>query len=167
MKVNFWYILAIAMGGCIAFQPVTNAMAMKKVGLAPTLIVTNCMVLLFAAGLAIWSPQNSNWAAVPGLRPDLWMGGIYGIIILMGGILVFPKLGALTSLGLILFGQFFFGLWVDHFGLYSAPQHSISMRRIIGILVIACGVAIVSSSKKQESTPSIKQQESTGKTTTQ
>ncbi len=62
---------------------------------------------------------------------------------MVGSIVTAPKLGAATLVALILAGQAFASLLVDHFGWVGFEEHPVTLLRLLGILLLAGGVALV------------------------
>ena len=72
---------------------------------------------------------------------------------IMGGLLVFgiawamPQLGAGTAFVLMIAGQVISGMIFSHFGLLGSPVEPISMIKIIGVVLLIAGAAIVTLAK--------------------
>ncbi len=138
----FWYLLAFVVGLCVAIQPPTNAIAARYAGVGPMLIVTNTLVLLGAIVLYFLWPEKSSMQDVANVPVRYWLGALYGLTIVVGGMLVFPKIGATTSLGLILLGQFMLGAAIEHYGWLDMPRTPIDWTKVVGIVVMLAGFAI-------------------------
>jgi transporter family-2 protein len=54
-----------------------------------------------------------------------------------------PRLGAATTLVLVVVGQMVCSLLVDHFGVLGVPQHSASPVRLAGAALLILGVALI------------------------
>ncbi len=145
---NLVLTVAILIGFSIAFQPVTNAAASQYIGLASLMVVSNGLVFLGSIAYAVLSRESMSWNEIATLRLDLLLGGaIYGLLILFGGIYVFPRLGATFALMVIVFSQLIFGLMIDHYGLYGIPRQPLSFVRIIGVSFIFLGILLVKTNK--------------------
>ena len=72
----------------------------------------------------------------------IWLGGVAGVAMLLGNILLFPRLGALQTVVLPIAGQIISGLLIDHFGLFHAPQSSLTAPRLLGAVLVILGVLI-------------------------
>ena len=72
-----------------------------------------------------------------------WTGGLLGAFFVLASIILTPRLGAATTIGLILTGQVLASIVIDHFGLIRVPVHEASLPRIIGALLIVAGVVMV------------------------
>jgi transporter family-2 protein len=73
----------------------------------------------------------------------VWTGGLLGAFYVLGSIVTAPKLGATTLVALILAGQAIASLLVDHFGWVGFEEQPISALRLVGVLLLAGGVALV------------------------
>ena len=72
-----------------------------------------------------------------------WLGGLCGAYLVTTTIAAAPRLGATTMFGFFLAGQLLASLVLDHFGLLGFPEHSINIWRVLGIVLLFCGVLLV------------------------
>lgn len=75
--------------------------------------------------------------------PWVWIGGVLGVIGLTTNILLFPKLGGVQTVMLPMMGQIIASLIIDTFGFFHAMSHPLSILRIIGVVLLACGIYAV------------------------
>lgn len=75
----------------------------------------------------------------------IWIGGTLGAFFVTSTIILVPKLGATTMVALILAGQMFASLLLDHFGWLGYPLHPISLGRVVGVLLLCAGVWLIKS----------------------
>lgn len=73
----------------------------------------------------------------------IWVGGSLGAFFVTSTIILVPKLGATTMVALILAGQMFASLLLDHFGWLGYPLHPISLGRIAGIILVCGGIWLI------------------------
>jgi transporter family-2 protein len=73
----------------------------------------------------------------------IWIGGALGAFFVTATIILVPKLGATTMVTLVLAGQMFASLLLDHFGGLGYPVHPISLGRIAGVLLVCGGVWLI------------------------
>ena len=71
------------------------------------------------------------------------MGGLLGAFYVLGSVVAAPKLGAATLVAVILAGQAVASLLVDHFGWVGFDENPITPGRLLGIVLVAAGVALV------------------------
>ena len=99
-------------------------------------------VILFAATLIVSR-------SIPDLGPTVsapwWMylGGLLGAFYVCASVVLTPRLGVATTIGLFLAGQVVASIVIDNFGLFGTPVQAASIPRILGALLIIVGVAVV------------------------
>lgn len=72
-----------------------------------------------------------------------WFGGLIGAFFVTMALFLIPKIGAANLAAGIIAGQLVGSLVIDHFGHMGLPQQPISLGRIVGVVLIAGGVACV------------------------
>jgi transporter family-2 protein len=132
---------AVAAGVAVAFQATANAGLARFAGLGPTLVLNTVIVLVGAVGLwlatgakATFFPAGTSW--------PLYAGGVCGLVILAAAAFVIPKLGAAWTVALMVFGQSLAALAIDHYGLLGMERAAITPQRMIGIGLVAAGLAV-------------------------
>lgn len=73
----------------------------------------------------------------------VWTGGLLGAFFVFASVILTPRLGAATTVGLFLTGQVTASIFLDHFGLLRLPVHEATLPRILGALLIVAGVLLV------------------------
>lgn len=73
----------------------------------------------------------------------LLLGGIASPLYITAGIMLFPRLGALASVGLFVTGQVFASLALDLFGLLAVPQQRLSFGIVLGALAVLAGITVI------------------------
>ena len=73
----------------------------------------------------------------------IWIGGSLGAFFVTSTIILVPRLGATTMVALILAGQMFASLLLDHFGWLGYPLHPISLGRVAGIILLCGGIWLI------------------------
>ena len=141
MKIAF-AALAIAAGVAAALQAATNAALAKSAGLGPALVVNTVIVLLGAIGL--WMAMGAKPTFFPtGASWTLYLGGLFGFVIIASLAFVFPKVGAAYAVALMVGGQCVAALVVDHFGLFGMPSDPLTTQRVIGVALVAAGAVVM------------------------
>jgi bacterial/archaeal transporter family-2 protein len=99
-------------------------------------------VVLFAATAVI---SRSVPALGTAVSAPWWMylGGLLGAFYVCASIVLTPRLGVATTIGLFLAGQVIASMVIDNFGLFGVPVQAASIPRILGALLIIVGVAVV------------------------
>src|SRR5215207_2185450 len=135
---------ALVAGGLLALQAGANAQLAEAVGSpfgATTiqLSVGTFLLVLVAAltgGLVALAslPQVPWWHAV---------GGTASAFYVISTILLFPRLGAVVSVGLFIAGQMLASLALDGFGLLGVPMAGLTTSAFLGTLAVLSGAALI------------------------
>ena len=132
---------AIAAGIATSFQATTNAGLARYAGLGPALVVNTVVVLIGVIGL--WLATGARATFFPaGTAWTLYLGGFFGFVIVTAAAFVFPQLGAAWAVALMVFGQTMAALMIDHFGLIGMEQVAVTPQRLLGVVLVAAGVAV-------------------------
>ena len=100
---------------------------------------TAALFVVMAAAYRDW-PAGERLGGAPWW---VWVGGFLGAFYVLGSVVAAPKLGAVTLVAVILAGQTVASLLVDHFGWVGFDEQPISLGRVLGIALVAAGVALV------------------------
>lgn len=133
---------ALLVGCLLAVQTSANLQLTKVVGTpygASTVQLSLAAVLLAAVALGT--------GVVGAVRLDvpLWelLGGLASPVYITSGILLFPRLGALASVGLFVTGQVIASLAIDLFGLLGIPRQPSSVGILLGVLAVLAGITVI------------------------
>jgi transporter family-2 protein len=151
MKLIF-AALAVVAGIAVAFQGATNQGLLKSAGIGPALVVNTVVVLIGAMGL--WLVTGAKTTFFPGSASwTLYLGGVFGFIIIAAAVLVFPRLGAAYAIALMVCGQCLAAMIIDHFGLMGMERSPATLQRVIGVGLVAAGVVVFRLSSSAASAP--------------
>jgi bacterial/archaeal transporter family-2 protein len=112
---------------------VLEATAFGSIGAA--LIV--CAVLLVAR------QGFGNLGASVREPPWLWIGGVMGAIVVTTITFTAPRIGTFATIGLLIAGQLAMGVLIDAFGLFGLEKIPVTPERLIGLVLLAAGAALV------------------------
>jgi bacterial/archaeal transporter family-2 protein len=144
--------LAVVAGVAVALQAATNQGLLKAAGIGPALIVNTVVVLIGVIGL--WLATGTKTTFFPsGASWTLYLGGVFGFIIIVAAVLVFPRLGAAYAVALMVLGQCLAAMIIDHYGLMGMEKSPATLPRVVGVLFVAVGVAVFQLSRSSPSTP--------------
>jgi transporter family-2 protein len=140
-----YYLFAVAAGAMLPVQfginahlaawlgsPVRATFVSFAVGTAVLLVA----VAVFARGVA----EGRDLGAAPWW---VWIGGFLGAFYVLGSVVTAPRLGAAVLFAFILAGQAIASLAVDHFGWVGFDENPVTPGRLVGIGLVAAGVAAV------------------------
>jgi transporter family-2 protein len=145
MSSYFFYLLVIAAGASVAFQQVLIANLRMQISSAWWAAVASYLVgLLFTLAIALVAPGPKISEVLPKTGDWLpWTGGIFGAIFLAITILMVPRLGAATTISLIIVGQMMLSLVMDNFGLLGLPVQPITLMKMAGAGFLLLGVILI------------------------
>ncbi|WDZ80678.1 DMT family transporter (plasmid) [Ensifer adhaerens] len=136
--------LALVAGGLLAVQAGANAQLSKAVG-SPFAATT--LQLAIGTGLLFLVALFTGTLAVLGAIPqaEWWhlIGGTASAVYVVSTIVLFPRLGAVVSVGLFIAGQMLASLALDGFGLLGVTQTGLRAGAAAGTLVVLLGVGMV------------------------
>lgn len=72
-----------------------------------------------------------------------YLGGLLGAGFVTSTVYLAPRLGAASMLASLIAGQMIAALMLDHLGVLGYPQHPIGVSRILGVLLLVLGVALI------------------------
>ncbi|MBA1139442.1 DMT family transporter [Mesorhizobium neociceri] len=136
--------LALVAGGLLAVQAGANAQLSKAVGspfAATTLqLAVGAVVLLSITALTGTTP------ALLAIRKAEWwhaIGGMASAFYVVSTILLFPRLGAVVSVGLFIAGQMLASFALDTFGWLGIPEAGLRAGPAFGMLIVLVGAALI------------------------
>jgi transporter family-2 protein len=140
-----YYLFAVAAGAMLPIQFGINAQLARYVDspLRATLISFAVGTLVLLVAMLVFArtwPASESITAGPWW---IWLGGFLGAFYVLGSVVTAPKLGAATLFVFILAGQAVASLAVDHFGWVGFDENPVTPGRLVGIGLVAAGVAAV------------------------
>ena len=135
---------AFVSGTLVALQAPTNAMLSRAVGSpvnAATISFAVGFLALIIAALALG--VRPSGAEVRGLPWYAWTGGLYGAVFVAIAAFAAPRIGVTQFLMIAIAGQLAMALLLDRFGAFGLPRIEISPLRILGLVLVLAGAALV------------------------
>ena len=138
-------LLAVAVGCLLPVQAGVNASLRLALNHPVLAAITNFAVGLsvlagYAAATQTRLPAASQLAMTPWW---CWVGGCMGALLVLSGVTLAHRLGAVTFAACIILGQLTASVIIDHFGWVGFQQHSISLQRAAGLFLLATGVYLI------------------------
>jgi len=100
-------------------------------------------VIVLIGAIGLWAAMGAKTTFFPaGASWTLYLGGLFGFVIIASLAFVFPKIGAAYAVALMVGGQCVAALIVDHFGLMGMPRDSLTIQRVIGTALVAAGAVV-------------------------
>ena len=137
--------LALVAGMALPTQFAINSQLRNVVG-GPVLaagisFVVGTVVLLVAT--VVIRRAVPDLGSVVGAPWWMYLGGLLGAGFVLASVILTPRLGAATTIGLFLAGQVFASIIIDHFGLFRVAVQEATAPRFLGALLILAGVFLV------------------------
>jgi transporter family-2 protein len=136
--------LSLAAGGLLAVQAGANAQLAKATG-SP--VSATALQLAIAALLLLLLTLVSGSASALALLPNAqwWhaIGGMASAFYVISGILLFPRIGAVVSVGFFIAGQVLASAALDVFGLLGVAPTGLRSGVSIGAAIVITGAALI------------------------
>lgn len=143
-----YLILAMISGLCMAFQSPTNATLSRYAGHMQATCISFgggavCLAILV---LLIGEGDLSQITEAPWWN---FLGGIYGVSIVLIITYAIPKLGAALTSTILMLGQIITGTILDTFGLLQLEAVPLAPARVAGGLIVLAGIVLVYIGKRK------------------
>ena len=142
-----YMIVAALLGVVLTTQVATNKQLGEHLHNLYLPAAVNMVIGVFAT-IALTLALSKEYPSAQVIRSAPWYlwlaGGVLGAVYLTGNILLAPKIGAGTLIGLVVSGQIVFSVLVDNYGWFGFEQHDANWPRIAGCLLLIGGAGLVS-----------------------
>ena len=143
------YILMLSslfIGAILPVQAVLNTRLGKQTGgpfIGSLLSFLVGLICLFIINLFANYTALSNMKLLSVSPWYIWMGGLLGAIYVSCIIFVNQQQGVALTFALVVAGQIFISLLIDHFGLLGSIVRPVSIPKIIGAILIIAGLVLI------------------------
>ncbi|MGE4405560.1 DMT family transporter [Pseudomonas sp.] len=146
MPAVAWWLLTLPFiaGAMLPLQAGINGQVARHLGnvlgaallsFAVGTLALFCIVLIQRDLPALQTLKGLNWWH--------WSGGLLGAFFIATAAFAAPRTGALLFMALVLAGQLFMALMLDHFGWAGFRPSAISLGKVAGLLLIFAGVGLI------------------------
>ena len=140
---NIMLLILMFCGGiAIALQPSINGRLAQKVGIIESSCISfavGTLVLLLGAVLA-------GKGSFRGLADAQWWelaGGLLGAFFVTMTIIAVPRIGTTSAMATVIGAQLTAGILLDHFGLFGFRVIPLDGKRMIGVVLLMAGTALI------------------------
>jgi bacterial/archaeal transporter family-2 protein len=136
--------IGVGAGASIALQSITNAALSRRTGNFGSILIVTLVGIAFITLLILLFPSEAKFNDLP--RPNEWylyLGGFFGILIVLAPIVLVPRIGTTATLSAIVVGQLVTALVIDHFALFGMPRIEITIARVIGLVLLLVGAFLL------------------------
>ncbi len=143
------YLLMLStlfIGAILPVQAVLNTRLGKQTGgplISSTLSFLVGLIALLIINLVANYSALSNMKLLSVSPWYVWMGGLLGAIYVTCVIFVNQQQGVALTFALVVAGQIFVSLVIDHYGLFGSIIRPLSIPKIIGALLIIAGLVLI------------------------
>ncbi|MFE0017483.1 DMT family transporter [Mesorhizobium sp. NPDC059054] len=145
-----WIALALVAGAVLPVQGAVNALLRHDLGGAPFavgaisfFVATLAMAAVMLLVLAFRKTPNPTLGGVQTMPWWGWLGGFAGAIYVTTVFTAIPVIGAAAAVGFTVAGQQVASVFVDRYGWFRLPQRPVSGLRLVGVVLLLAGVAII------------------------
>ena len=138
-------VIALAAGALIGLQPASNSALSHHVGDLGAAFVSVAISAAIIAALLLLVGHPGQLAGLRGFRPEHAVGGIGGGVIVTVGLIVVRPLGAGAVIALFVASQLIMAVIADRFGWFGVHHVAIGPARLIGLVLVVGGTALVTS----------------------
>ena len=144
MSRSLAVFLGIGAGCLVGMQAPINSRLGKTIGTLPA--ASFSFIVGTAALVLITVIVQGGLGALGGVGRAPWwalVGGLLGAIYVATALVAVRTLGAAGLTAVVIFGQLGVSVVVDRFGLLGIARHPVGAQRVIGLVLLALGVALV------------------------
>jgi transporter family-2 protein len=144
MNKATWIMMALLSGAFLPIQAGLNTRLGKSIG--NPIYASMISFIVGALSVAVYILITKQQVVLSGLRTApyyVYIAGILGAFYVTVIVLAFPKIGPALTFGLVVAGQMGISIFLDHFNILVAQQHSINLWRLVGVILIVAGVVII------------------------
>jgi transporter family-2 protein len=134
----------LVVGSLLALQAAANVQLSAAIGSpvgASALQLGLGAAVLVAAALAVGALDT--FAQLGRVEPWHLAGGLGSAVYITAGILLFPRLGAVVTIGLFITGQMLTSLVLDGAGLLGVPRDPVTPGAVAGAVAVLAGAALI------------------------
>jgi transporter family-2 protein len=135
-------LLALLAGLAGSIQVAVMGRFGGRVGVVAALTFATAVQLLLSAAILLAARRTGGIGEALRAPPWLWIGGAMGLLVVFSITFAQPRIGATTTIGILIAGQLAMGVLIDRFGLFGVDAVSLSPARIAGVVLLSAGAAL-------------------------
>ena len=137
-------IVSLVAGVAGSIQVAVSGAFGKRIGVPEaTAFGSITAALIVCAVLLVWRQGVGNLGESVRVPPWLWLGGLMGAIVVLSITFTAPRIGTFATISLLIAGQLAMGVLIDAFGLFGLEKIPVTPARMIGLVLLAGGAALV------------------------
>jgi len=138
-------VAAVVAGALVALQAPVNSRLGRSVGSlqAATVSFLVGLTVLIALSALVARGGLGNLRLATGVPWWALLGGLFGAVYVAVALVVVRTLGASALTAAVIAGQLAVSVAIDRFGLLGLPRQPVGALRVVGLVLLAAGVALV------------------------
>jgi transporter family-2 protein len=150
-----WMIpLLLVVGGLLSVQAAANVRLSHALrGPVPAAAMQLAVGFLVSFVVAALGGGLGALGRLPEAPAWHLLGGLGSAVYITAGIVLFPRLGALVTVGLFITGQMLASLVLDSFGLLGVPVEPPGLATLLGVLAVLVGAGLIVRAQRVASAP--------------
>ena len=147
MSSIYLIVAAVIAGALLPIQAGINGIVGIRLENAVWSTTLNFLVGTLALSLLLLVNHDLTGfrSGVLSLPPWTYIAGLLGALFVTITVYLAPRIGATNMLASVIAGQMIMAVVLDHFGLLGFPEHAATPTRLLGVAVLALGVALIKS----------------------
>ncbi len=148
------YVVAALCGVLVAVQPQSIAL-FGQLTKAPSFAVLVSLIMALLGGLVFFIVQtvrgveSFDWDGMKKVPWWAWLGGLYGTVYIAVITLFTPRMGTMVLISVVIVTELVVAAILDHFGWLGLLARPMDAWRSVGLLLMICGVVVMSQSVSQ------------------
>ncbi|TKG97310.1 DMT family transporter [Puteibacter caeruleilacunae] len=144
-SLMIYILFAVLMGALSPLQAGINAQLSQylKHPLQATFFSFLGGIILISLIVTFLVPAFPNFSQLREVPWYLYIGGALGVVFVTGFLLLIPRIGATSLVAAVLVGQLVMSIIIDHFGWLGVQTIEISMKRLVGVILLVIGTLLV------------------------
>jgi len=142
----FLMIITFFVGAILPVQAILNTKLGKQIGgslMGAFMSFFTGTIILFVLNMIVSNNAMLNLKQTVVGPWYIWMGGLIGAIFVGYITWVNQQQGVALTFALVVAGQIFISLLIDHFGLFGSAIRTITLEKLVGAALIIGGIILI------------------------
>jgi|SRR6185503_16522977 len=135
-------VFSLAAGIAGAAQAAVSGALGRRVGTVGAAGFGVVLAAVLVVALAVVLGRGGSIAAAIHQPVWLWLGGLFGAVIVLAIAYAPPRIGTFATVALLIAGQLAAGAAIDALGLLGSPRIPVTISRAAGLVLVAAGAAL-------------------------
>lgn len=139
-------VITFFVGAIIPIQAILNARLGRQIGgslMGAFMSFFTGTIALFILNILVSSQVIINLKQTVAGPWYIWLGGLIGAVFVGYITWINQQQGVALTFALVIAGQLFISLLIDHFGLFGSAIRTITLEKIAGVILIIAGIILI------------------------